>query len=84
MWTNVQFSGTLAPNATGSWFTHSWPVGWHVVWYLIPTSPKPGAPQIDWDVSVERADATKCTYWLTVKNLTATSVNFEARYAVLN
>ena len=84
MWTNVQFSGSLGPNASGRWFTHSWPVTWHVVWYLIPTSPQAGAPQIDWDVSVERADASRCTYWLTVKNLTGATVNFEARYAVLN
>ena len=84
MWTNVQFSGSVGPNGTGLWFTHSWPVGWHVVWYLIPTSPQPGAPQVDWDVSVERADANSCTYWLTVKNLTAADVDFEARYAVLN
>lgn len=84
MWTNVQFSGSLAPSASNKWFTHSWPVGWHVVWYVMPTSPQSGAPQIDWDVSVERANATHSTYWITIKNLTGATVNFEARYAVLN
>ena len=84
MTTNVQFSGTLSANQTNKWFTHSWPVGWHVIWYVMPTSPKSGAPQLDLDVSVERSDASKCTYWLTVKNLTGQTVNFEARYAVLN
>jgi hypothetical protein len=84
MWTNVQFTGTLGPGASGKWFTHSWPVGWHVVWYMMPTSPQPGAAQVDWDVNVERASASHCTYWITVKNLTGASVTFEARYAVLN
>jgi len=84
MWTNVQFTGTLPAGATQLWFTHNWPVGWHVVWYMMPTSPKPGNPQVDWDVAVERADATYCTYWLTVKNLTSDPVTFEGRYAVLS
>ena len=84
MWTNVQFSGSLGPNASGRWFTHSWPVGWHVVWYMMPTSPTAGGPQLDVNVAVERASATHCTYWITVRNLTAGTVQFEARYAVLN
>ena len=84
MWTGVQFTGTLGPNASQRWFTHSWPVGWHVVWYVVPTSPKPGAPEVSWEVAVERANATHCTYWITVKNLTTSSITFEARYAVLS
>lgn len=84
MWTGVQFSGTVGANATQRWFTHSWPVGWHVVWYMMPTSPQSGAPQLDWDVAVERASAERCTYWITVKNLTANPVTFEGRYAVLS
>jgi hypothetical protein len=51
---------------------------------MMPTSPRPGAPQIDWDVSVERANATQCTYWITVKNLTNTTLTFESRFAVLS
>jgi glycyl-tRNA synthetase alpha subunit len=51
---------------------------------MMPTSPQAGAPQLDWDVSVERANSTQCTYWITVKNLTTSTVNFEARYAVLS
>jgi hypothetical protein len=84
MWTNVQFTGTLAPGASNRWFTWGWPAAWHVVWYMMSTSPQTGAPQVDWDVAVERGDPNACTYWITVKNLTAQSVNFEARYAVLN
>ena len=84
MWTGVQFTGSLGANASARWFTFNWPPSWHVAWYAVPTSPRSGAPQIDWDVAVERADADNCTYWITVKNLTAQPVNFEARYAVLN
>ena len=83
MRTGVQWTGTLGPNASRRWFTHSWPASWHVVWYMTPTSPRRGGPQVDWDVAVERADANRVTYWITVKNLTNQQVTFEGRYAVL-
>ena len=84
MYTGVQFTGTLGPNATNKWFTWGWNPNAHVVWYCVPTSPQTGAPQVDWDVAVERANATQCTYWITVKNLTGANVTFEGRYAVLS
>jgi hypothetical protein len=55
-----------------------------VVWYLMPTTPQPGAAQLDWEVAVERANAADCTYWITVKNLTGQTVTFEGRFAVLS
>ena len=84
MRTNVQFTGTLTPGGTHRWFTWGWPASWHVVWYMMPTSPQTGAPQVDWTVAVERADPTRCTYWITVVNRTGNPVTFEGRYAVLN
>lgn len=84
MRTGRQFTGTLAPNATGRWFTFGWPSTWQVVWTVQPTTPQPGAPQLDWDVAVERASSTQTTYWLTVQNRTGSSVSFEGRYAILN
>lgn len=85
MQTGVQFSGSLAANATGSWFTHSWSAAWHVVWYCVPTSPiVDGAAQIEWKVQVDRQAADKVKYFIVVKNLTGGPVNFEARYAILN
>jgi hypothetical protein len=84
MWTNIQFTGTLTGNETKRWFTWGWPAGWHVVWYMVPTTPRNGAPQVDWDVAVERGDPARCTYWITVKNLTPDPVTFEGRYAVLS
>jgi hypothetical protein len=84
MRTGVQWTGTIAANATAKWFTYGWPTSWHVIWYLMPTSPRAGAPQLDWDVAVERSNASQCTYWITVKNLTTATVTFEGRYAVLS
>jgi hypothetical protein len=84
MSTGIQFTGNLAANQTQRWFTFNWPVAWHVVWYVVPTTPRSGAPQIEWSVSVERANATACTYWITIKNLTASPVTVEARYAILS
>lgn len=81
----VQFTGTVPGGATRRWFTHSWPQAWHVVWYVVSTSPiVTGGPQIEWNVAVERASSTHITYWITIKNLTSNPVNIEARYAVLN
>lgn len=80
----VQFTGTVAPNTTQRWFTYNWPENWHVEWNVVPTSPKPGAPQIDFDVEVERATPQYITYWVNVRNMTAQPVNIEARYAVMN
>lgn len=80
----VQFTGTIAGGVTQRWFTFNWPQAWHVIWYVVPTSPRSGAPQIEWSVAVERASSTNITYWITIKNLTSNPVNIEARYAVLN
>jgi hypothetical protein len=84
MWTGTQFTGSLAPNATNTWFTFNWPSDWHVVWYAMPTAPYGGGAQVDWSVTIARGDATHTTYWITVRNLTAQTVNFEGRFAVLN
>ncbi len=84
MWTGVQFTGSLGPNASNKWFTFNWPAAWHVVWYVQPTSPQVGAPQLEWSVGVERANASNSTYWITVRNLTAQNLTFEGRFAVLN
>jgi hypothetical protein len=51
---------------------------------MMPSSPRPGAPQLDWEVAVERANSTQCTYWITVRNLTTAPLSFEGRYAVLS
>ena len=83
MTTGVQFRGTLSPNQTRRWFTLNWSAPQHVLWEVVPTSARPGAAQVDWDVVIERADPSHVTYWITIVNLTANSVQFEARYAII-
>jgi hypothetical protein len=80
----VQFTGSVPANSSRRWFTFNWPASWHVVWNVVSTSPQSGAPQIDWQVQVERASADHITYWITIRNITAAPVNIEARYAVMN
>jgi hypothetical protein len=82
-WVGVQFTGTVPANASRRWFTFRWPAHWHVAWTVVPTTPQPGAPQIKWEVGVERAEDAFITYWITITNLTGTEVGIEARYAVL-
>jgi hypothetical protein len=43
-----------------------------------------GAPQLAWNVAVERASATDITYWITITNLTGAQIDIEARYAITN
>lgn len=80
----VQWTGSLAANEERRWFTFNWPATWHVVWTAMPTSPRPGAPQLTARVRVERANAEYVTYWISVKNLTAQSLTFEGRYCILS
>jgi hypothetical protein len=85
MQVGTQFSGSVSANGTATWFTHSWPATWHVVWYCIPTSPiVDGNAQLEWKVKVDRQASDKIKYFIEVHNLTGASISFEARYAILN
>lgn len=55
-----------------------------MIWTVMPTTVRTGAPQVWFDVQVERADAELATYWITVKNLTNAAAAFEGRYAILS
>ncbi|MFI1167835.1 hypothetical protein ACH4UM_30625 [Streptomyces sp. NPDC020801] len=79
----VQWTGTVGPHASARWFTFNWPEWERVEWRMLPTTPRPGAPQLRWDVAVERASGNNLTYWITVTNLTDQSVTFEGRYCAL-
>ena len=80
----VQFTGSVPGSSSRRWFTFNWPAHSDVVWTVVSTTPVVGAPQIEWDIGVERATATTITYWITIKNLTSSVTNIEARYAVMN
>lgn len=79
----VQWRGRVPANRTVRWFTFNWPAYWHVVWTVVPTTPRSGNPQIKWKVQVERASGDHITYWISVTNLTSTDVDIEGRYCVL-
>jgi len=80
----VQWFGSLAGNSSGRWFTWGWPARWHVIWTVMPLTPCPNGPQLTWSTAVERASAADCTYWITVRNLSADSLKFEGRFNVLS
>ena len=79
----MQFRGQIPPNATQRWFTFRWPSHWHVLWTVMPTSPRPGGPQLRYRTRVERATDDYATYWIEINNLVDTPVDFEGRFAVL-
>jgi hypothetical protein len=80
----VQFTGSVPGSGSARWFTFNWPAAWNVIWTVVSTSPAVGAPQIEWDVAVERASPTMITYWITIRNLTSSATNIEARFAIMN
>jgi len=80
----LQWTGSLSGNQTQRWFTFNWPATWHVVWTIMPTTPRSGAAQVSWTVQVERANAEYVTYWIAVSNLTPDPVSFEGRYCILS
>ena len=84
MFSGIQFSGEVPARGNRRWFTHSWPANWQVIWNVVPQTVNQGAPQINWQVEVERTDAERLTYWVTVQNLTAQPVSVEGRFIVLN
>jgi hypothetical protein len=83
MITGVQFTGSLTANQTQRFYTFNWNPANHVVWYMVPTSVNTTAAEVQWSVAVQLASSTSCTYWITVTNLTAATVTFEGRYAIL-
>jgi len=80
----TQWTGSLAGNQSGRWYTWGWPATWNVVWTIMPTNPRPGSPQVSWTIQVERANAEYATYWITVRNLTPDPLTFEGRYCILS
>jgi hypothetical protein len=80
----TQWTGSLAGNQTLRWFTFNWPAVWHIIWTVMPTNVRNGAPQVTWKTQVERASAEYATYWISVTNLTPDPLTFEGRYCILS
>ncbi len=83
-WCGVQFTGVIPAMQTQTWFTHSWPDNWQVVWTVIPTAPIIDGPaQIEFKVKVDRQAFGKLKYFIEIKNLINQQVTVEARFCVL-
>lgn len=81
----TQFTGTLGPGQSNTWFTHSWNANWNVVWTCVPTSPVvDGAAQIEWTIRNTRQADNLVKWFITARNLTGGNLTFQARYAILN
>jgi hypothetical protein len=80
----VQIVDTMPASTSIDYFTYGWDPAWDVVWMVVPTTPAPGQPQVEWNVAVERASGTGVTYHVTITNLTASAVGVEGRYAIMN
>ena len=82
-WNGVQFNGLLSANSTKRWFTHSWPEHWHVLWNVVPVTPRAsGGPQLKFDVQVQRSSDRHITYYIAVTNMSNKDIQVEARYTV--
>ena len=83
-WSGTQFSGSVPASSTRTWFTHSWPSHWFVVWTIVPTSPVVDGPaQLEFTVRTTRQAERLLKYHLSIRNLTGGAINFVARYDVL-
>lgn len=74
----TQFTASLNPGQTGTWFTWGWSPDWFVNWSLRPTT---NGGRIRWSVETERA-ASGLTYHLSVTNVGGAATSFEARYSL--
>lgn len=79
----VQWHGTVPAHSTRRWFTFNWLAYEHMVWTIMPTTVRSGAPQLTWNVQVERAAGAYVTHWISVTNLSNTPVDFEGRFCIL-
>ena len=85
MYLGVQFRDSVPAGATRRWFTHSWNANWRVLWMMAPTWPMIDGPaQLEWKVRVSRQATDLVKYHIEVSNVSTNTVEFEARYAILN
>ncbi len=80
---DVQFKGIIPAGKTRCYQSPGWPAEWHVRWTVVPITSRSGAPQITWNVKVERSEDNDITYWVYVTNSSSSAVDVEGCYAVL-
>lgn len=79
----TQWTGTVGPSQSQTWFTYNWPAYEHVMWSVLPVTASTSGAQLQWNVAVQRASGAYVTYWITVTNLTSAGVDFQGNYAIL-
>jgi photosystem II stability/assembly factor-like uncharacterized protein len=73
----TQFTATLAPSETQTWFTWGWDPNDLIIWSIRPIS-SPAQVKLD-QLQVE-CEESGFTYWLTITNSGPWPATFEARY----
>ena len=73
----TQFTASLAPGQTQTWFTWGWDPNYLLIWSIRPTS-QPAQFRLD-KVWLEYGNVG-VTYWLTITNTGAWPATFEAKY----
>jgi hypothetical protein len=74
---STQFTATLAPGQSGSWFTWGWPTNWFVMWSVRPLT---NGGQVMLDTLDVELGPPGFTYTLSITNTGSQPVTFEARY----
>jgi hypothetical protein len=73
----IQFTASLSPGQTQTWFTYGWDPNYLVIWSIRPTT-LVAQVRLD-EVSIEYGELG-FTYWLTITNSGSSPATFEARY----
>jgi hypothetical protein len=82
-WVGTQWTYTMGANQTIDFYTWGWPAAWHVLWTVMPTTPRAAGPQLRWKVQVERSEPCHLVYHIFVTNLSNAPLGIEGRYAIL-
>lgn len=77
----TQFTATLSPGETHSWFTWGWPQNWFVVWSVRPITDQGEVSLDTLDVELEPSGIT---YHLTITNTGSQPASFEAKYGFVS
>src|SRR5580693_1566169 len=73
----TQFTATLAPSETQTWFTWGWDPNDLIIWSIRPIS---SPAQVELDQLQVECEESGFTYWLTITNSGPWPATFEARY----
>ena len=76
----VQWTGSINPGETKTWFTFNWSPNWFVEWQARPTT---AGGKLTSDVAIERSSNGTFTYHITVRNVGPVATSFEGTFVRL-